>query len=189
MGAFVALANVRGAASRHRAMVDRVVQCRFGDEGFAIVSDRDAVEQPWASVVELWQFPRRWLLLMGSKQWGYLILPTADLTREIMLNRPSLSYLQEAAFMSAYAQLPHLPDEHESARNGAGHSRTWRTQCGAGSGGRWGERRNDVSPQAGGAHPESVASAEAGGITFFALKKSARRYSRHLIRTLSRVGY
>jgi hypothetical protein len=82
MVVFVGFVYVRASVGKFRAMRDPTVQWRFGDESFATVSDIGSAELKWLAVIEVWQFPDVWLLFFGKRGWGYLTLPTANLSLE-----------------------------------------------------------------------------------------------------------
>jgi hypothetical protein len=79
----VALAYVRGAVGKFRAMRDPTVRWRFGDDGLATTSELGSVEIKWEAVSEVWRFPEVWLFFFGASGWGYSTLPSDTLKPEV----------------------------------------------------------------------------------------------------------
>jgi hypothetical protein len=74
------MAQLQRARSLLRAMGEASVIFRASESGFAVESASESASLPWTAVVELWQMPTCWLMLMSKSR--FVTLPLADLDDE-----------------------------------------------------------------------------------------------------------
>jgi|GEM_PF-479476 len=80
LGAWIYAVHYRNSLRKFRAMKEPEATLSCGEEDFTMESSLAKVTLKWAAVVEVWRFPRFWLILFSRSQFA--TLPLADLDAE-----------------------------------------------------------------------------------------------------------
>jgi len=81
------LAHYRNTIGRFREM--RVPEASFSytEEQFTVASELGSATLPWSSIVEVWRYPRFWLILFSRSQFSTLPLDCLDAEAQAFITR------------------------------------------------------------------------------------------------------
>ena len=92
---FIYIAHYRNTVGRFRQMRIPEATLSYTEEQFTLTSELGSATLPWSSIIEIWCYPRFWLILFSRSQFATLPLDCLDaetqafITRKTQRNEPN----------------------------------------------------------------------------------------------------
>ena len=81
------VAHYRNTIGRFRRMKVPEATFSYNEEQFTVESEFGSATLPWASITDVWRYPRFWLILFGPAQFSTLPLDCLDPETQAFISR------------------------------------------------------------------------------------------------------